>query len=78
MTIVDWLFILRIIPLMAAGFIATRKRDYVAVVICLLYICVTSVNYFWANPHINAVFSTPLVFATAWYIIKCNRKRRRR
>lgn len=74
MTALDLMFVLRLFPLMFGGFFATRHRDYIAVTICALYICVTTVNYLYANPALNAVFSTPLVFLTAWYIIKCNRR----
>lgn len=74
--LVTWLFVLRIIPLMIAGFTATRARNPMGVIICVLYMCVTTVNLFYKNPALNAVFPTPLVFFTAWYIIKDNRKRR--
>ncbi len=74
MILLDLLFALRLLPLIVAGCIATRNKDYIAVAICVLYICVTSVNYLFANPALNAVFSTPLVFLTAWYIIKRNRR----
>jgi len=74
MTIVEILFALRFFPLMFAGFLATRSKDYVAMLICLLYMTVTTVNYIYANPGINAMFSTPLAFLTAWYIIKRNRR----
>lgn len=74
MNALDWLFVLRLVPLLGAGFIATRHKDYAGMIICLLYCCVTTVNYYFANPALNAVFSTPLVFITAWYIIKRNRR----
>jgi len=72
--IVDLLFALRFVSLYLGGFIATRRKDWIGMLICILYICVTTVNYIYANPALNAVFSTPLVFLTAWYIIKCNRR----
>jgi hypothetical protein len=75
MILLDALFILRLIPLMVGGFVATKHRDYIAITICFLYICVTTVNYWFANPALNAIFSTPLVFLTAWYIIKRNRRK---
>ena len=74
MTVVDALFILRFFPLALAGFLSTRSKDYPGMLICLFYMAVTSVYYIYANPALNAVFSTPLVFLTAWYIIKCNRR----
>lgn len=74
MTIVDALFFLRFVPLTIAGFLATRSKDYLGMGICALYSCVTTVNYLYANAALNAVFSTPLVFITAWYIIDRNRK----
>lgn len=76
-TIVDALFVIRLIPLILAGFVSTRARDLVGATICLLYICVTTVNYLVGNPALNAVFSTPLVFLTAWYIIKPDIRNRR-
>lgn len=75
MTIIDALFILRFFPLALAGFFSTRSKDYPAVIICFLYMATTPVNYIYANPGLNAVFSTPLVFLTSWYIIKTNRRR---
>jgi len=75
MILLDLLFALRLLPLVVGGLVATKHKDYIAVIICLLYICVTSVNYLYANPAMNAVFSTPLVFLTAWYIIKRNRSK---
>ena len=72
------MFVLRFIPLGLAGFVATRNKNWLAMGICLLYICVTTVNYVYAKPGLNAVFSTPLVFLTAWYIIKDNRRIRLR
>lgn len=74
MTIIDALFILRLLPLAYAGFYATRSKDYVAIIMALLYMAVTTVNYMFAHPGLNAIFSTPLVFLTAWYIIKTNRR----
>ena len=64
------LFVIRIIPLAWAGVVSTKRRNYLGVLICLLYICVTTVNLVFVKPALNAVFSTPLVFLTAWYIIK--------
>lgn len=75
MILLDILFALRLLPLVVGGFVATKHKDYIAVGICTLYICVTSVNYLFANPALNAVFSTPLGFLTAWYIIKRNRSK---
>jgi len=72
--IVDALFLLRFVPFILGGFIATRGKDFVGMLICVLYLCVTTVNYLYANPALNAVFSTPLVFLTVWYIIDRNRK----
>jgi len=69
-SVVDFLFVIRIFPLMLAGFVSTRSKNLVGFIICILYICVTTVNYLYANPAINAIFYTPLVFFTAWYIIK--------
>lgn len=74
---VDALFLIRLVPLMLAGFISTRSKDFVGMSIALLYLGVTTVNYFFANPSLNAVFSTPLVFLTAWYIIKPDLRNRR-
>lgn len=70
--IIDILFVIRLIPLMLAGFISTKKKDHLGFIICMLYICVTSINYLFGDPSLNAIFSTPLVFITAWYIIKPN------
>jgi len=75
MILLDLLFALRLLPLIVGGLVATKHKDYIAIAICLLYICVTSVNYLYANSALNAVFSTPLVFLTAWYIIKRNRSK---
>lgn len=74
MDLVGMLFLIRLVPLSLAGFIATRNRNYLGILICILYICVTTVNFIYKNPSLNAVFSTPLVFLTAWYIIKDNRR----
>jgi hypothetical protein len=38
---------------------------------------VTTANYWVGNPALNAVFSTPLGFLTAWYIIKPDIRNRR-
>lgn len=73
--IVDVLFAIRMIALMLAGFWATRAKDYVAFGICLLYIISATINFYFANPALTAIFSTPLVFLTTWYIIKHSRKR---
>lgn len=72
--IVDALFYLRLVPLVFVGFITTRNKDWLGFMIAILYICVTTVNYAYSNPALNAVFPTPLVFLTAWYIIDRNRK----
>lgn len=72
--IVDALFYLRLVPMIFVGFLATRKKDFIGMLICVLYLCVTTVNYLYANAALNAVFSTPLVFITAWYVIDRNRK----
>lgn len=74
MTIIDVVFALRVMALLMAGIIATKHKNYLATSICFLYIAVTTVNFVWGNPYINAVFSTPLVFLTAWFIIKCIKK----
>lgn len=74
MTVIDVLFLVRFFPLAFVGFMSTRSKDWVGVAICSLYACVTTVNYIYQNPALNAVFSTPLVFLTAWYIIKRNRR----
>lgn len=76
-TIVDILLVIRLVPLMLAGFISTRSKNYIGMLICFLYIGVTSVNYWFGNPALNAVFSTPLVFITCWYIIKPDVRNRR-
>lgn len=76
-TIIDALFIVRLAPLMLAGFVATRSKDLIGMIIAGLYICVTSVNYWFGNPALNAIFSTPLGFLTAWYIIKPDLRNRR-
>ena len=68
--LIDLLFIIRLFPLVLAGFIATRGRNMIGFIICVLYIGVTTVNYIYRDPALNAIFSTPLVFFTAWYIIK--------
>lgn len=72
--LVGMLFIIRLVPLMVAGFVSTRNRNTIGMLICILYICVTTVNYAYKNPALNAVFSTPLVFLTSWYIIRDNRR----
>lgn len=72
--IVDLLFALRFVPLCLGGLIATRRKDWMGMFICVFYLCTTTVNYLYANPALNAVLSTPLVFLTAWYIIKRNRR----
>lgn len=69
---IEAIFIVRVIALMMAGAISTKYKNYLGTTICLLYICVTTVNLVWANPALNAVFSTPLVFLTAWFIIRCS------
>lgn len=76
-TIVDVLLIIRLVPLMLAGFISTRSKNYLGMLIYFLYTGVTSVNYWFGNPVLNAVFSTPLVFITCWYIIKPDVRNRR-
>jgi len=76
-TIVDALFILRLVPLMLAGFISTRAKNFLGMLICVLYIGVTTVNYWFGNPALNAIFSTPLVYLTCWYIIKPDVRNRR-
>jgi len=68
------MFVIRFIPLGLAGFVATRNKNWLGMGICFLYMCVTTVNYVYGNPLLNAMFSTPLVFMTAWYIIKDNRR----
>jgi len=78
MSIQDWvlvLFFIRLFPLSLAGFVASRSKDWVGFIMCLLYLCVTTVNYIYRNPTLNAVFSTPLVFLVAWYVIKRNRNK---
>lgn len=74
MTIIDIVFIIRVIALIMAGVVSTKYKNYLGTVICLLYISVTTVNFLWANSYLNAVFSTPLVFITAWFIIKHSKK----
>lgn len=74
MDFIATLFIIRLIPLSFAGFVATRNKNFIGMMIAALYMCVTTVNYVYKNPGLNAVFSTPLVFLTAWYIIKDNRR----
>jgi len=76
-TIVDMLLIIRLVPLVLAGFVSTRAKNYLGMLICFLYIGVTSVNYWFGNPALNAIFSTPLVFITCWYIIKPDLRNRR-
>lgn len=70
MTVVDLVFFLQIIALIMAGLITTRGRNFLGVSICLLYIATSTSNYIWANPKINAIFSTPLVFLVSWLVIK--------
>ena len=60
---------------MLAGFLTTRNKDYLGMLICMLYMGVTTVNYIYRDPTLNAVFSTPLVFLTSWYLISRNRKK---
>ena len=67
---IEIIFYVRVIALIMAGLISVKYKNYLGTVICLLYICVTTVNLVWMNPALNAVFSTPLVFLTAWFIIK--------
>lgn len=77
---IDLLFIVRLLPLALAIFISVRGRNLIGAIIAILYLCVTTVNFAFADPALNAVFSTPLVFFTAWYIIKTdtfNRRNRR-
>jgi len=74
MDLITMLFIIRLVPLTFAGFVSTRNKNYLGIGICALYICVTSVNYYYGNPSLNAIFSTPLTFLTAWYIIRNNRR----
>ena len=69
------LFLIRIFPLALAGFVSSRSKDWVGFLMCLLYLCVTTVNFLYKNPTLNAVFSTPLVFIVAWYVIKNSRKK---
>jgi hypothetical protein len=73
--IVDAVFFLRLVALVLAGTVAVKNKTYLGTAICFLYICVTTVNYLWANPTLNAIFSTPLVFLTAWFIIRCSKRR---
>jgi hypothetical protein len=68
--LIDLLFVIRLIPLILAGFVATRGKNAVGFGISALYLSVTTVNYIYKDPSLNAIFSTPLVFLTAWYIIK--------
>lgn len=74
MDIITFLFIIRIIPLSFAGFVSARNKNYLGMGICFLYLCVTSVNFLYGNPSLNAIFSTPLTLLTAWYIIRNNRR----
>ena len=69
------LFLIRIFPLALAGFVSSRSKDWVGFIMCILYLCVTTVNFLYKNPTLNAVFSTPLVFIVAWYVIKNSRKK---
>lgn len=73
MNIIFLLFLIRLLPLAIAGFVTTKKRDYFGMGICALYMAVTTVNYIYRDPTLNAVFSTPLVFLTSWYLISKNR-----
>jgi len=68
--IIDALLVIRLFPLILGGFVATRSKNAIGFIICALYIAVTSVNYLVGDPALNAIFSTPLVFFTAWYVIK--------
>ncbi len=68
------LLLVRFFPLGLAGFVATRNKNYLGMLICFLYMCVTTVNYVYGSAGLNAVFSTPLGFLTAWYIIQDNRR----
>jgi hypothetical protein len=79
-SVVDFLFVIRVFPLILAGFVTTRSKNFTGFIICFLYICVTTVNYLYANAALNAVFSTPLVFITCWYLIRpdAHNKRNRR
>lgn len=74
-SLVVLLFLIRLFPLCLAGFVSSRAKDWVGFVMCLLYLCVTTVNFIWRNPTINAALSTPLVFIVAWYVIKHSRKK---
>ena len=74
MDIVDVLFFIRLMPLALAGFITTRSKDWVGFSIAMLYVSVTTANYIYANASLNAIFSTPLVFLTSWYVIKHSRE----
>ena len=77
LTMVDVLFLIRVVPLMLAGFITTRAKNWLGVLICVLYLATTTVNYSYGNPALNAVFSTPLAFVTAWYLIRGDVRNRR-
>jgi len=76
-TMVDVLFVIRIVPLVLAGFITTRAKNWLGMLICILYLATTTVNYIYGNPALNAVFSTPLVFITCWYLIRGDIRNRR-
>lgn len=76
-TMVDALFIIRVVPLLLAGFITTRAKNWLGMIICMLYLATTTVNYVYGNPALNAIFSTPLVFITAWYLIRGDVRNRR-
>jgi len=67
---IDLLFIVRLFPLALALFISIRGNNLLGAIISVLYLCVTTVNFIFSDPALNAIFSTPLVFFTAWYIIK--------
>lgn len=67
---IDLLFIVRLFPLALTLFISVRGKNLIGAIIAVLYLCVTTVNFIYADPALNAVFSTPLVFFTAWYIIR--------
>lgn len=79
-SIVDFLFMSRLVPLILAGFVTTRNKNLLGAIICFLYISVTTTNYLYRDPALNAVFSTPLVFITCWYLIRpdAHNKRNRR
>lgn len=77
---IDLLFVVRLFPLALALFISIRGKNLLGAITSSLYLCVTTVNFIYADPALNAVFSTPLAFFTAWYIIKndtFNRRNRR-